>query len=388
MRTIVCFMIVVAGMLALRLPSAVGADANSPATRPAVRDASTQPPDANAPARPPRPVADMLTGAIDPYQPGRERLAFFKAAGPDNELDANEFVASRKARDGFVRRYDHWKDLLAFDKNRSGTLDWFEIDAYRQDLRRRVLAAFDADKNGRLSADERKAANEALVAGKVPGEPPALPERARIADAEHPGPGDPEAPPATQPARRVPDELAKWQLKNFDADGDGELSPEEQAEVDKFQKQFAEIGRKFRERMEDLNGDGEVTEEERQELRKQWQAAGLKMIARAVSYMDADGDGTISPEERRGFQQRMQGGMTKYLEKFSESYDADRNGRLDPAEREKLLDGAAKELERRTEKFDADHNGRLSPDEMMDMMEDFVREDLGIKPAPATQPAE
>ena len=35
-----------------------------------------------------------------------------------------------------------------FDRNRTGTIDWFEANTYRKGLRRRVLAIFDADGDG------------------------------------------------------------------------------------------------------------------------------------------------------------------------------------------------------------------------------------------------
>jgi len=367
-------------VLLVSFVQALAQDADAPATQP-------------APAtRPARTAPDLLTGGIDPYHGGAERMAFFQAAGVDNEFDADEFAAARKAG-VFVRPYDRWKAMLAFDKNRSATLDWFEAKAYRGDIRRRVLAAFDTDKDGRLAGAERAAANEVLAAGKVPGEPPARPgKQVHIPDetdeADRRGP---ESQPTTQPARRrggMGEAMAKWRLKHFDTDGDGEIGPAEQEEVEKFQKQIAGIGRDFRRHMADLNGDGEVSDEERQEARKQWMAAGMKMFARAVRYMDTDGDGQISSEERRDFGRRMQEGTARFIENFSESFDADASGRLDAEERDRLVAGMSKELERRSKAFDADEDGRLSPDEMMTMMEDFVQKDIGIVPTEREEPEE
>jgi len=121
---------------------AAGNSSPRAATRPAVRDASPQ----AATTHPA--ILDVLGGAVDPYQPGSERAGFFKAAGVDNELDADEFAAARKITGAFVRKFDKWKTLLAFDKDRNGSINWFEAEAYRQDIRRRVLAAFDGNRDG------------------------------------------------------------------------------------------------------------------------------------------------------------------------------------------------------------------------------------------------
>jgi Ca2+-binding EF-hand superfamily protein len=503
----------------------------------------------------------VLGGAIDPYQPGTERAAFFKAAGVDNELDANEFAKARKAAGGaearpagsFVRPFDDFNAMLAFDKNHNGTIDWFEAEAYRQDVRRRVLAAFDANRDGWLTGRERLAANDMLSAGRLPGKAPVVAERVRIDepatapaggsaaaaldeikermarlrrqmfakydlngdghidadeqkamidavgkeaqaelddltarrfDADGDGRLDERETAAMEKAladRAAADEKARherdlrlfdangdgkldaqesaalaeanelrlaearhwreqadlqrfdfdgngkldeqeqiladieavrrdvyaqagnraddgrqtwqaavtqWRLRNFDADGDGKIDQAEQAEVQKFEKQFRDIGQGFQRRLADLDGDGEVSPAEQQAVQKEWQKSSWTIFAKSFRYMDTNGDGQISLAERDDFQRRMQGGAIGYIEKFSASFDADHDGHLNAKEREDLLSGMAKQLEQRTANFDADHDGRLSPAEAINMMEDFVQQDLGLHPsAPATQPA-
>ena len=550
MRTTLLCLICLA-CLAAAWSAARAADANS-----AVRDASPQ---ASQPAASqPAPAPDVLGGAIDPYQPGTERAAFFKAAGVDNELDANEFAKARKAAGAearpagsFVRPFDDFNAMLAFDKNHNGTIDWFEAEAYRQDVRRRVLAAFDANRDGWLTGRERSAANKMLLAGRLPGKAPVLAERVRIDepatapaetdaalaevkdrmarlrrqmfakydlngdghidadeqkamidavgkeaqaelddltarrfDTDGDGRLDEREAAAMEKAlaeREAGDEKARherelrlfdangdgkldekesaalaeanelrlaearhwreqadlqrfdfdgngkldeqeqiladieavrrdvyaqagnraddgrqtwqaavtqWRLRNFDADGDGKINEAEQAEVQKFEKQFRDIGQSFQRRMGDLDGDGQVSEEEQQAMRKEWQKSSWTIFAKSFRYMDTNGDGQISLAERDDFQRRMQGGAIGYIERFSASFDADHDGHLNAKEREDLLSGMAKQLEQRTANFDADHDGRLSPAEAINMMEDFVQQDLGLHPsAPATQPA-
>lgn len=364
----------IAVFVVLCVTQALAEDANAPATQPAA---------ASKPAEPP----DMLVGAIDPYIAGAERTAFFQVAGVDNELDEKEFTAGRK-RGGFIRRWDRWKAMLLFDKNRNGALDWFEVKAYRQDIRERVLAAFDANKDSALTGAERTTANEALAAGRVPGKTPDKPaERVVIPDNEIPDHRAEDRRPGGEPTSRpdrggrgMPEAMVKWRLKHFDLDGDGELGAEEMEAAEKFRQKLDGVGRDFRRRMADLDGDGEVSDEERQKVRAEWMAAGLKMLGRSVQYMDTDGDGQISREERTAFRDRMRDGTTRFIKNFSNSFDADASGRLDAEERDKLIAGMSKEFERRSKAFDANEDGRISPDEMIALMEDFLQKDLGIRP--------
>ena len=106
---------------------------------------------------------DVLRNAVDPYVPGVERGRYFRAAGVDNELSAEEFAADRKRTSPFVRGFDHWPMLIGFDKNANGTVDWFEADAYRREVRKKVIEAFDTNDDRKLSPAERAAANKALT---------------------------------------------------------------------------------------------------------------------------------------------------------------------------------------------------------------------------------
>ncbi len=110
---------------------------------------------------------DLCKGAIDPYRPGIQKSRFFRAAGADNELTESEFNADRSRPKGFARRFDSWRAMLLFDKDRNKSIDWIEADAYRYDLRRRALAAYDSNSDGKLSGDERVKANKDLARGRI-----------------------------------------------------------------------------------------------------------------------------------------------------------------------------------------------------------------------------
>ena len=426
-------------------------------------------------AKPPAaPAGDICMGAVDPYVPGSQRALFFRASGPDSELSATEFAADRARSTttqktatprAFAQRYDRWTDLLAFDRNGNKTIDWFEADAYRRALRRATLAAYDRNKDSQLTGAERTVAIQALLAGKVRPVASGMTTRAPVVSGGHPSLSQPpesvserhlpspagrfsrpssrtDGPPARADAavdqkllkrfdangdgriddderraafaairKRQKDEfMAKydtdgdgelsaqeraeiqkergaavretieaWKLRDFDRDGDGKISEAEEAEAKAYGKKFQQVGKDMEVMFNDLNGDGQVTAEERKAARAEWEKAGWRMLVKAAKYMDTDGDGQISMAERTGFTQRAIVATLNWVEKFSMSFDANRDGRLDDKERDELLGGFRRNMKERGEKFDADGDGRLSPEEAIEMLEDFGRE-AGIIP--------
>ena len=145
---------------------------------------------------PAKPPPDLCKDAIDPYRPAIQKSRFFQAAGADNELTATEFNANKAKPNGFVRRFDSWKAIASFDKDRNKSIDWIEADAYRYDLRKRVLAAYDTNADGKLSGDERTKANTDLARGRIPSPPKSAHKSAK----------DP-------PGRRAADEAERSRLK-------------------------------------------------------------------------------------------------------------------------------------------------------------------------------
>ena len=114
------------------------------------------------PAKPvEKPVPDICKGVIDPYDISGEKALFYAAAGVDNELSSDEFNAAKGKDKTFVRKFDSWKILITFDRDKNGKIDWNEAGAYRLETRRKVMGSFDKNKDGKLKGEERIAANKA-----------------------------------------------------------------------------------------------------------------------------------------------------------------------------------------------------------------------------------
>ena len=414
-----CLWLVAAAVCQVRADAPPAGATAAPVTGPATRPAAT------APAVK---VRDLCKDAVDPYNPGLERVRFFAAAGVDGEIDAREFEANRKRRDPFVRAFDKWNRIALFDQNRSKTIDWFEADAYRRDIRRRVLKIFDTNKDSRLTGAERGAANRALALGPVGPAPARLaatasavgpkllkrfdkdgdgklsePERraalaafrqqARnqsLARYDKDGDGELNEEERAAMRREMRRRRRPWQnmfdrfnLRHFDLDENGKLDEEEKADLEEFQAQFQKIGRDFSNRQMDLDGDGKVTSEERADAARQWRASGWRMAVKAMQYMDADGDGTISEKERGTFAGRLRDALGGWIDEYAAGSDKNSDGRLDKPERTELLKVFRSDFRQRQAKFDADHDGRLAPKEMINLIDEFARE-IGLKPSPTT----
>lgn len=385
------------------------------------------------PKKPARAKApEVLRNAVDPYVPTAERARFFRAAGKDNELTAEEFAADRKRTSPFVRKFDHWPMLIRFDKDRNKTIDWFEADRYRRQVRAMVLEAFDTKKDRRLTGKERAAANKALSSEKFlaarlsRGKPRVAPGGASVyqkqmverydrdkdgeisdeerrkafaemrerdrkrmleeydKDADGELGDDERAAMRNDQARPWKEKIREWQLRDHDHDGDGELDEDETAELKVAEAKFAEtmkgVGRTFELRTSDFDGDGEVTADERKRAREQWNAGMIfKALARVTKYVDEDGDGTASPEEWLAFRKRSTVLVMDWMERSGLKYDADNDGRLNSDERDVLMRGIVRDTEARLARHDSNKDGILDPDELLDMIEGLMDE-IGLRP--------
>jgi len=332
-------------------------------------------------ARPARPVEDLLKGAVDPYDAAAERARFFRAAGVDNELERKEFDAARAKKDSFVRRFDQWQQMLAYDKDHNGTIDWFEADAYRKGIRESVVKAFDENKDGQLKDTEREKANRQLATGRLPhqpggdrrghgggdrrdrggdrggrdsgnrrgrgggdrrsrGGPPSVavspgkpPEGAR----RHEGKPDEKQRAAMQAAaaerekrmqefRQRAEQRRKEMLGKYDADHDGKFSDGERQVMQRAMREQWMI------RRHDKDGDGKLNDQERAAMSaenarmEEQRRSARERFERLRSEADTNGDGQASPEEWQA-----------YRAKARAKYDADGDGQLNAEERSRMV---------------------------------------------------
>ena len=383
-----------------------------------------------------KPVVDHCKSAIDPYNAANEKRYFFRAAGKDNELSAEEFTANGKLKQGaFVRPFDSYAEMKLHDRDKNGSLDWMEAESYRQNIRRRMLHAFDKDKNGKLEGDERNAANRALQKGVIPGGPKKKSLVKRVItgkqfddDAgmlvrfdtdgdgflsqeeseaglkklgeeerqrrirEYDTDGDGKLSAEERRTMRMEEGQVwrengeKWVLQHFDTDGDGEIGEVEKEELKEFGKQVAEVGKEMFMKVADINGDGEVSEEEKTQLKQEFMVTGLRMMVKAKKWVDLNGDGEVSQAERKKMNVKLAKASHAWFTAFANQYDADKNDRLDKGERDNLVKGMRDEMNRRFKAGDTDGDGRVGALEIEAMMEAFGQE-IGVLKKPKAKPA-
>ncbi len=322
------------------------------------------------------PVTDVCKKAVDPYDFAGEKMRFFKAAGVDNELDSGEFEADRARSGGFARKFDSFPAMLRFDKDGSKTMDWFEADTYRRELRKKVLAEYDDNRNRRLDGKERLAASRALLSGKFSSRThsgssrkwssgkrgSASSENAWAAiskGSENGGRGAPVSQGMSPYKRKM---LSRWDRNN-----DGELGEEEKAAMareaaERKRRMEAYKAAKTRIREEcDADGDGNLDREERK-------AYGRAMREFYIlQRYDADGDGALNEEETAALErdkaekERRAREMREARKKIRAQCDADGDGKLNKEERDAYRRGM-KELYL-VQRYDTDGDGVLSDEE-------------------------
>ena len=349
------------------------------AGEPKTAEPSSTPPAVKPAPKPP----EVMTDAVDPFYPPKERGRFFTATGPDSELSADEFAAARGKKDSFVRVFDTFKAMGRFDRNSNKTIDWFEAKAYREDIRKRVLAAFDANKDGKLKDAERDKANRLLASGKVPAAKSAAvasvvlggtedwaKRRAEVI-AKHDANKDGKL---TGEERRAAweDIRKQWATKAFDADNNGKLDERETAAMKKAQAEGKATYDRWRSdwvKKYDTDSDGELSEEESKVAREKVAAEFKKLRDNWTSKWDADKDGELSDDERKV----MRESVRNRAQQLRKDIDADGDGRITGQETQAFFDKLKKT-------YDTDGDGTLSSEETRAMIQDQMRRVAPPKP--------
>lgn len=308
-------------------------------------------------------AADLCTGAVDPYNIVAEKGRFYASAGKDSELSASEFNAAITEK-SFRRKFDKWPEMLKFDRDGNSSIDWLEAGAYRYALRRKVLTAHDANRDGKLAGGERESACKALAAGKLrfaekkkSSEPdPRLVEYERRKEAakksehktSHSSHRRSSHRPAQESHARKPEQKTRTQRREHDAeaqkrkdivmmkygywiekhdeDGDGKLNAREeaaakaayhrnftkaspevraasQAKLDQWRKRYAAkiAARKSGQKQKHAKAQQQPRSEEEQKRLDE----KAKRKAEFLEKYDSDGDGKINSEEKKAYVQEL-----------------------------------------------------------------------------------
>jgi len=295
----------------------------------------------------PKPIPDICRGVIDPYDISGEKALFYASAGVDNELTSDEFNTARGKEKTFARKFDSWRILITFDKDKNGKIDWNEAGAYRQETRLKVMGSFDKNKDGKLSGDERAAANKALAVGRLSLGSVSAAREAR---------------------------MAQWRaemLKRYDVDRDGKLNKAEEAKrreaYERAARERAERYRRERElhaRASEPDGNGK--QETRESAARDADRADRERRKKEfIKKYDTNGDGHINGDEWQEAGPAMREAIRKY---HTDKFDKNKDGELDESEKAAMR----KDHERRREegrrryelgRFDRNKDGKLDKGE-------------------------
>jgi len=360
-------------------------------------------------------LPDLCEGAVDPFRLAQQRERFFTAAGADNELTKEEFIADAGRKNGFVRTFDTWDALLAYDSDAGETIDWPEAKRYRLGFRKKMLALFDADRDGHLTREERNEANRALATGKVApdtfetllafaeglegllDELPGLFDEAsdlgQAGQVQPPVRGVSPQPVSTQVRRRVAlsaqlsgtgreliplDRIRRALLVLvFDANKDGRLSRPEKQIAESFATRLSySISRKLRRSM-DPDGDGRVSRREAGAFIAQINRASPLLVSKLARSADSDSDGFVSDTEAESFADKVVERVVAWAESFCLACDGSGDGRFSKLELSLLMRAISRELASRFRQHDADKDGRLDGREIVALVTTFA-EQIGL----------
>jgi Ca2+-binding EF-hand superfamily protein len=144
---------------------------------------------------------------------------------------------------------------------------------------------------------------------------------------------------------KEPGSLRSRGYEEFDTDGDGRLSKEEQDAA-------REIRRQRRLKEFDLDRDGKLSDAELEAFYTKQNERRPEQVGR----LDTDGDGKLSEVEKEAYRRRNARPPTEIV-------DTNNDGELSYEERQAAHDRHAERQARELEQFDADGDGKLSREE-------------------------
>lgn len=205
-------------------------------------------------------------------------------------------TSSRPARTGKEPAADHW----AGPSGRGSPADPSWRSRWQQ-----VQASYDADKDGKLSGDERQRMQEGLRQHY----------RQRLLtqfDKNRNGVLDKDEQLAAEmeDRREAVEWRRKWERTQWDANKDGRLDGNEQAAMEKHlaeQRRLAQQRRQQWIKRWDRNGDGKLSAEEGAEVTRDMH----RRVLRQRKLMDTNGDGKITAKEIRAYREKLFGELRR-----------------------------------------------------------------------------
>jgi len=352
------------------------------ATQPAATTKPATPSEADAT---PTIVTDALTNTVDPFSMADQKTKFLKLAGNTGELNAKSFEVDRKAGGNLIMPFEKWETAIAFDKNKNTTLDWFEFEAYRQAMRKAVLAACDKNKDNKLTGDERTAALKLLAEGKLDIKPDpeqrtgALPPKL-VAPEDGDGKlNDDEMTESRAATIRgwefIQSPMREFALRNFDADGDGKFDNAEWQAFMAFQEERWKIDQDWIRQMLGLDKDTRL--EQLEEIMEPIVDNALKALGKRANPDDGEPAVWYQSENMIGHVGDMANGFVLHLVRLEQQVLADHGGKPSDATRAALIKAYAEDLRQRVEKADVDKKGHLTRQEaeafLIELMDEHVK---------------
>ncbi|MBT3201755.1 MAG: hypothetical protein HN350_17785 [Phycisphaerales bacterium] len=280
-------------------------------------------------------AADLCTGAVDPYDIVTEKGLFYASAGKDNELTASEFSGKPAGDGSFRRKFDKWSEMLKFDRDGNKSLDWMEAGAYRYTMRKMVLDAYDANRDGKLTDAERTAACKAVSAGKIRFS-------AKPTAALPPPPRHGEKSKHSKPSKHKSEKRHEPKTRRTE-----HKKPEPPKTKTKHnEREIAERNKRIAEAKKTA-ANKKIKDTQRAAAKEAARQATLKRIAAA----------------REAAQRRSE---EKRLQKEVERFDKNKDGTLDEKESAALgqyRDDQKRRLREFTEKYDTNGDGKISSEE-------------------------
>lgn len=213
------------------------------------------------------------------------------AAEVDRAIETTNRTGNNAQGNGAGGFGDMLDRMGEFDADGDGILSEEERRAMRDAMRAEWLARFDLDGDGELSREERMAMRQSMFEQSQRGQ-----------------------------------EL----MRQFDADGDGVLNEEEQAAMEAFQQEQREQRRADELARYDSDGDGRLSRDERQAQREEQRSRWGDTMRDATNEFDRDGDGVLSIEESQEAYQVMQ--ERREIDRFINDFDRDGDGSMGAAD--------------------------------------------------------